>query len=106
MGLTKQSSRKNPEPLRKGGKAVKDPVVPDPDKFFALLDFNKMNQAMDKTLAKCFYTELEIAMNELNEQKNRFKNIVQTSLGDNRVRHFLTIHRIYLIVYHFKFFVF
>jgi hypothetical protein len=64
---------------------AQDLPVPDFTPLLNLMDFNKLDRILEKTLAKHFYNELETAMNELVEQKQRFKGIVSTYLGENKV---------------------
>uniref|UniRef100_A0A914DD45 Inner centromere protein ARK-binding domain-containing protein n=1 Tax=Acrobeloides nanus TaxID=290746 RepID=A0A914DD45_9BILA len=64
---------------------AQDLPVPDFTPLLNIMDFNKLDRILEKTLAKHFYNELETAMNELVEQKQRFKGIVSTYLGENKV---------------------
>lgn len=49
-----------------------------------LLDYNKLIMAGEKVLGKEFYDELELAMNELAEQKKYMKQIISTYIGENK----------------------
>uniref|UniRef100_A0A914DNI1 Inner centromere protein ARK-binding domain-containing protein n=1 Tax=Acrobeloides nanus TaxID=290746 RepID=A0A914DNI1_9BILA len=82
-------------PPKRGGKTTRGKTkvvaqelpVPDFTPMLNVIDFNKLDRILEKTLAKHFYNELETAMNELAEQKQRFKGIVSSHLGENKVPH-------------------